>query len=62
MHANHLKKIEQLHQLNFDRSDWSPSAVRPVDKIAQHLGTTPVRPVPFTGQAGATWETARAQK
>jgi hypothetical protein len=25
-----------------------------VDKIAQHLGTTPVRTVPFTGQADAT--------
>jgi hypothetical protein len=47
MHAKHLKKTEQLHQLNFDRSDRSPS---------------PVRPVPLTGQADATWETARAQK
>jgi hypothetical protein len=36
--------------------------VRPVDKIAQHLGTTPVRPVPIAGQADATWETARTQK
>jgi hypothetical protein len=27
-----------------------------VDKIAQHLGTTPGRLVPFTGQADATWE------
>jgi hypothetical protein len=33
-----------------------------VYKIAQHLGTTPVTLVPFTGQADATWETARAQK
>jgi hypothetical protein len=31
-------------------------------KIAQHLGTTPVRPVPTIGQTDATWETARAQK
>jgi glutaredoxin-related protein len=30
--------------------------------MAQHLGTTPVRLVPFTSQADATWETARAQK
>jgi hypothetical protein len=34
---------------------------RLVDKIAQHLVTTPVRPVYLTGQADATWETARAQ-
>jgi hypothetical protein len=33
-----------------------------VGKITQHLGTTPVRPVPLTGQADATWETARDQK
>jgi hypothetical protein len=33
-----------------------------VDKIAQHLEITPVRPVHLTGQADATWETARAQK
>jgi hypothetical protein len=51
------RKTEQLHQLSFDRSDQSPSPVRPVGKIAQHLGTTPVGPVPFTGQADATWET-----
>jgi hypothetical protein len=38
------------------------SPVRPVDKIAQHLGITPVRPGPLTGPADATWETARAQK
>jgi hypothetical protein len=38
------------------------SLVRPVDKIAQHLGITPVRPGPLTGPADATWETARAQK
>jgi hypothetical protein len=50
MHANHLKKTEQLHQLSSDRSDRSPSPVRPVGKITQHLGTTPVRPVPSIGQ------------
>jgi hypothetical protein len=55
-------ETEQLHQLSSHRSDRSPSPVRPVDKIAQHLGTTPVRPVPLTGQVDATWETARAQK
>jgi hypothetical protein len=33
-----------------------------MDKIAQHLGTTPVRPVPLTGQVNATWETAKSQK
>jgi hypothetical protein len=53
---------EQLHQLSSHRSDWSPSPVRPVDKIAEHLRTTLVRPVALTGQADATWETARAQK
>jgi hypothetical protein len=62
MHTNHLKKTEQLHQLSSDQSDRSPSPVRPVGKIAQHLGTTPVRPVPSIGQTDATWETARAQK
>jgi hypothetical protein len=55
-------ETEVLHQLSFHRSDRSPSQVRPVDKIAQHLGTTPVRTVPLTGQADATRETARAQK
>jgi hypothetical protein len=39
-------ETEQLQQLSSHRSDRSPSSVRPVDKIAQHLGTTPVRPVP----------------
>jgi hypothetical protein len=55
-------QTEQLLQLCSDRSDWSTSPVRPVDKITQYLGTTPVRPVHLTGQADATWETARAQK
>jgi hypothetical protein len=54
-------ETEQLHQLSSHWSDRSPSLVRLVDKIAQHLGTTPVRPVPLTGQADTTWETARAQ-
>jgi hypothetical protein len=49
-------ETEQLQQLSSHRLDRSPSAVRPVDKIAQHLGTAPVRPVPLTGQADATWE------
>jgi hypothetical protein len=57
-----LNETGLLQQLSSDWSDQSPSPVRLVDKIAQHLGTTPVGPVPFTGQAGATWETARAQK
>jgi hypothetical protein len=43
-------------------SGRSPSPVRPVDKIAQHMGTTPVRLAPFTGQVDATWETAWAKK
>jgi hypothetical protein len=33
-----------------------------VGKIAQHLGTTPVRPVPSISQTDASWETTRAQK
>jgi hypothetical protein len=33
-----------------------------VDKIAQHLGATPVKPVPLTSQVDATWETVKAQK
>jgi hypothetical protein len=59
---NHLMKTEQLQQLCSDRSDRSPSPVRPVGKIAQHLEPAPVRPVPSIGQTDATWETARAQK
>jgi hypothetical protein len=59
MHANHLKKIEQLQQLNSVRP---VRPVRPVGKIAQHLGTTPVRPVPSISQTDATWATARGQK
>jgi hypothetical protein len=57
MHAKHLSNRA------------APSALlwpvvltgRPVDKIIQDLGTTPVRPVSLTGQVGATWEIARAQ-
>jgi hypothetical protein len=55
-------ETEQLQQLSSDRLDRSPSPVRQVDKIAQHLGTIQVRPVHLTGQADATWETARAQR
>jgi hypothetical protein len=51
----------QLEQLSPDRSDRSPSLVRPVGKIAQHLGTTPVKLMPSISQTDATWETARAQ-
>jgi hypothetical protein len=58
MHATHLMKTEQLQQLISDRSDQSTSLVRLVDKIAQHMGTTPVRPVPLIGQIDTTWETA----
>jgi hypothetical protein len=57
-----LHETVQLQRLSSDRSDRSPSPVRLVDKIAQHLGTKAVRPVHITGQADATWETARAQK
>jgi hypothetical protein len=49
-----LDENRELHQLSSDRSDQSPSPVRPVGKIAQHLRTTPVRPMPFTGQADAS--------
>jgi hypothetical protein len=55
-------ETEQLQQLSSDQSNRSHLPFRPVDKITQHLGTTPVRPVPLTGQADATWETASAQK
>jgi hypothetical protein len=51
-----------LKQPTPNRLDRSPSPVRPVGKIAQHLGPTPVRPVPIIGQTDATWKTARAQK
>jgi hypothetical protein len=33
-----------------------------VGKIAQHLGTTPVKPVPSIGQTDATWETEELKK
>jgi hypothetical protein len=35
MHANQLRKIEQLHQLSSDQSDRSPPPVRPVTTIGQ---------------------------
>jgi hypothetical protein len=54
-------QTEQLLQLCSYRSDRSTSPIRPVDKIAQHLGTTSVRPVYLTSQADATWETVRPQ-
>jgi hypothetical protein len=74
----HMQAPSKPMQLPLDEcmrtTSWSSAAaivqhwpvrlvtIRPVDKITQHLGTTLVRPVPFTGQAHATWETARAQK
>jgi hypothetical protein len=52
MHANHLKKTEQLHQLCSDRLDRSPPLVRPVLNMCtgQHSDRSdrwprPVRPV-----------------
>jgi hypothetical protein len=53
MHANHLKKTEQLHQLSSDRSDRSPPPVTPVPNIWTGLALWPVRPVLLTGQTGA---------
>jgi hypothetical protein len=54
MHANHFANRAAALALL-----WP---VRPVDKIAQQLGTTSARPVHPTGQTGATWETTRSQK
>jgi hypothetical protein len=52
MHANHLKKTEQLHQLSSDRLDRSPPPIRPVLNVwtDQHPDRLdrwprPVRPV-----------------
>jgi hypothetical protein len=53
MHANHLKKIEQLHQLSSDRSDRSPPPVRPVLNMCTGPALWPVRLVTSTGQTGA---------
>jgi hypothetical protein len=50
MHANHLKKTEQLHQLSSDRSDRSPPQVRPVLNMCTEPALWSVRPVTPTGQ------------
>jgi hypothetical protein len=54
VHANHLMKIEQLHQLNLYRSDRSPPPVRPVRNMWTGPALWPVRPVTTTGQTGDT--------
>jgi hypothetical protein len=36
MHANHLNKTEQLHQLSSDRSDRSPSPAK--DRLGDQRG------------------------
>jgi hypothetical protein len=53
MHANHLKKTEQLHQLNPDQSDRSTPPVRPVCNMWTGLALWPVRPVTSTSQTDA---------
>jgi hypothetical protein len=53
MHANHLKKIEQLHQLRSDWLDQSTSPVRPVCNMWTGPALWPVRPVTANGQTGA---------
>jgi hypothetical protein len=45
MHANHLMKTEQLHQLSSHRSDRSQPPVRPVRNIWTGSALWPVRPV-----------------
>jgi hypothetical protein len=52
MHANHLKKTEQLHQLSSDRFDRSPPPVRPVLNMRTRLALWPVRLETTTGQTG----------
>jgi hypothetical protein len=54
MHANHLMKTEQLHQLSSDRSDRSPPPVRLVLNIWTGPALWPVRSVTTTGQTGDT--------
>jgi hypothetical protein len=54
VYANHLMKIEQLHQLNLYRSDRSPPPVRPVRNMWTGPALWPVRPVTMTGQTGDT--------
>jgi hypothetical protein len=53
MHANHLKKTEQSHQLNSDRSNRSPPPVRPVPNIWTGPALWPVRPVWNRAQNGS---------
>jgi hypothetical protein len=53
MHAKHLKKSEQLHQLSSHRSDQSPPPVRPVLNMCIGPTLWPVRLVTSTGQTGA---------
>jgi hypothetical protein len=52
MHANHLKKTEQLYQLSSDRSDRSSPPVRPVPIMWTGPALWPVTPVTATGQTG----------
>jgi hypothetical protein len=61
MHANHLKQIEQQHQLSSDRSDRSPPPVGPVPNIWTGLVLWPVRPVTLTGQTGVKQSLEKAQ-
>jgi hypothetical protein len=68
-HANSLELMQLHMDESMQNTTWNRAAataqlwpVRQVGKIAQHLGTTPVRPVPLSGQADASWETAWAQK
>jgi hypothetical protein len=54
MHANHLTKTEQLHQLSSDKSDRSTPLVRPVLNMWIGPALRPVRPMTSTGQIGDT--------
>jgi hypothetical protein len=54
MHANHLTKIEQLHQLNSNRLDRSTPLVKLVRNMWTGPALWPARLVTTTGQTGDT--------
>jgi hypothetical protein len=54
LHANHLMKTKQLHQLSSNRSDRSPPPVRLVRNMWTEPALLLVRPVTSIGQTGDT--------
>jgi hypothetical protein len=61
MHANHLMRTEQLHQLSSDRSDRSTPPVKPVLNMCTRPALWLIRPVTTTGQTGDILSPVMAQ-